>query len=101
MVVPYSPHPDLILYRARLYTVDAADRVAEAVAIKDGRFVAVGSTDDVRALAGSTTRQIDLGGRAVVPGFIDAHVHGVDGHDTLDGPAAIAEIAAAKSLSSS
>jgi predicted amidohydrolase YtcJ len=65
----------LILYRARLYTVDAADRVAEAVAIKDGRFVAVGSTDEVRALAGSTTRQIDLGGRAVVPGFIDGHPH--------------------------
>lgn len=67
--------PDLILHGGRIYTVDPHDRVVEAVAIRDGRFVAVGGTDEVRALAGPRTRQVALGGRAVVPGFIDGHPH--------------------------
>src|SRR5215208_2014142 len=66
---------DTILYRGRVYTVDPANRVVEAVAIKDGRFVAVGSTKDIRRLASAGTRQIDLAGRTVVPGFIDSHPH--------------------------
>jgi predicted amidohydrolase YtcJ len=66
---------DLILHRGRVYTVDPANRVVEAVAIKDGRFVAVGSTAEIRRLATSGTRQIDLAGRTVVPGFIDGHAH--------------------------
>ncbi|MGH7185818.1 MAG: amidohydrolase, partial [Pseudomonadota bacterium] len=66
---------DLILYRGRIYTVDPVNSVVEAVAIKDGRFVAVGSTEEIRGLAGAGTRQIDLGARAVVPGFIDGHPH--------------------------
>jgi predicted amidohydrolase YtcJ len=70
-----SPHPDLILHDARVYTVDAADRVVEALAIRNGRIVAVGGNDEIRRLAGPGTRQVALGGRAVLPGFIDGHPH--------------------------
>lgn len=66
---------DTILYRGRVYTVDPVNSVVEAVAVKDGRFVAIGSTKDIRRLASAGTRQIDLAGRTVVPGFIDSHPH--------------------------
>lgn len=75
MAKAYDLSPDLILYRGRFYTVDAMDREVEAVAIKDGRFVAVGSSEEVQALAGPKTREIDLQGLTVVPGFIDGHPH--------------------------
>src|SRR6185436_982425 len=65
----------LILHGGRIYTVDAGDRVVEALAIRGGRIVAVGSTDEIRRLSGPGTRQVALDGRAVVPGFIDGHPH--------------------------
>ena len=52
--------------------------MATALAVRDGRFVAVGSNDDVRAYIGSTTRVIDGRGRTVIPGLIDTHVHALD-----------------------
>ncbi len=67
--------PDVILYNANILTIDAAQPRAQAVAIAGGRFLAVGSNDDVRNLAKAGTRQVDLGGKTVVPGFIDAHSH--------------------------
>ena len=67
--------PDLLLVRGRVYTVDPADRVVEAVAIKDGRVAAVGSTSEMRVLAGPRTRVVDLGERAVIPAFFDGHPH--------------------------
>jgi predicted amidohydrolase YtcJ len=67
--------PDLILHGGRVYTVDAGDRVVEAVAIRGGRVAAVGGTDEIRRLAGPATRQVALGGRAVLPGFVDGHPH--------------------------
>ncbi|MBI3404351.1 MAG: amidohydrolase family protein, partial [Acidobacteria bacterium] len=67
--------PQLILYNGNIHTVDAAQPHAQAVAIADGRFLAVGSNDDIRHLATSLTKQVDLGGKTVVPGFIDAHTH--------------------------
>jgi len=67
--------PDLILHGGVIHTVDAADSAVQAVAIKDGRFVAVGSAREVRTLASPRTRQIDLGGATVVPGFVDGHPH--------------------------
>ena len=67
--------PDLILHGGRVYTVDAGDRVAEALAIRGGRVAAVGGTDEIRRLAGPGTRQVALGGRAVLPGFVDGHPH--------------------------
>lgn len=67
--------PDLVVLGAKVYTVDDKRPRAEAFAVKDGRFVAVGSTADVRRLAGPGTKTIDASGATVVPGFIDAHTH--------------------------
>jgi predicted amidohydrolase YtcJ len=67
--------PDVIVVGGKVLTQDDADPLAEAFAIKNGRFVAVGSTDDVRHLAGEGTEIIDAGGATVLPGFIDAHSH--------------------------
>jgi len=66
---------DLILHSGTVITVDSAGRVAEAVAVADDRIVAVGGNTEVRALAHGYTCLIDLGGRAVVPGLVDAHAH--------------------------
>ena len=67
--------PDLIVTNAKVYTSDATLPRAEAFAIKDGRFVAVGSTADVHNLASARTRVIDGGQMTVTAGFIDAHCH--------------------------
>src|SRR5277367_3854649 len=67
--------PDVILYNGMIYTVQDANPPATAVAIRDGRFLAVGADRDVLALAGKNTRRVDLGGRRVMPGFNDAHAH--------------------------
>ena len=70
-----SGSADLLLLNGRVYTVDAARPWAEAVAIADDRILAVGSSAELRALAGARTRTIDLRGAFVVAGFNDAHVH--------------------------
>ncbi len=70
-----STTPELILHNANIHTVDTAQPRAQAVAIAGGRLLAVGSDDEIRALAVASTRRVDLGGRTVVPGFIDAHSH--------------------------
>ena len=68
--------PDLILVNGRVYTQDDGLPQAEAFAIKDGRFLAVGSSDDVRNLAApGRTQIVDAEGMTVMPGFIDAHSH--------------------------
>ena len=66
---------DLILHNARIYTVDPARPWAEAVACAGGRIVAVGSNDEILALAGPETQVINAGGKLVLPGLTDAHVH--------------------------
>ncbi len=66
---------DLLLINARIYTVDPAQPWAEAVACRAGRIVAAGRAADLDALAGPATRRIDCGGRLVLPGLTDAHVH--------------------------
>ncbi|MEZ5286201.1 MAG: amidohydrolase [Vicinamibacterales bacterium] len=66
---------DLVLTGGPILTVDAADRVAEAVAVSDGRIVAVGAAEAIRAYVGPSTEVVDLAGRAVTPGLIDTHVH--------------------------
>ncbi len=70
---------DLILHRGLVTTLDRANPAASAVAIKDGRFVRVGHDADVMALAGPGTKVIDLGGRRVLPGLIDNHLHIIRG----------------------
>lgn len=67
--------PDVIYHDGRIVTVNEAFDVVEAVAIRDGRFVAVGSDEEVRRLSAPETREVDLGGRTVLPGFVDNHVH--------------------------
>jgi predicted amidohydrolase YtcJ len=71
--------PDLILYNGRVTTLDRSNPAATAVAIKDGKFAAVGSDAEVLLLAGSSTRVIDLKGRRVLPGLIDNHTHIIRG----------------------
>ncbi|MEE9231778.1 MAG: amidohydrolase [Acidobacteriota bacterium] len=70
-----SERPDLVLYNGNIITVDDANPRAQAVAIANGHFLAVGSDDDISPLAGVLTKKIDLGGTTVLPGFIDAHTH--------------------------
>ena len=67
--------PDLILTGGVIHTIDAHDRVATAVAIKDGRIVGVGLDDEMRSLAGMGTIEESLDGKIVVPGIVDAHNH--------------------------
>src|SRR2546425_6227811 len=69
---------DVVLLDGKILTVDDRFRVATALAVRDGRFVAVGSNEDVRRYIGKTTRVIDGRGRTVVPGLIDTHVHALD-----------------------
>src|ERR1019366_4102909 len=66
---------DLVVFNAKVYTVDARAPKAEAFAVKAGRFVAVGSTSEIRALIGKGTRTFDARQMTVVPGFIDCHNH--------------------------
>ena len=72
---PPAGEPDLIVVNARVLTSDAAQPRAEAFAVKDGRFTAVGSTSDIRNLASARTPVIDAQRMTLVPGFIDAHSH--------------------------
>ena len=69
------PGPDLVLLNGRVYTVDGGRPWAEAVAVSGERISAVGTTAEIRALAGRGTKVIDLQGAFVSPGFNDAHVH--------------------------
>src|SRR5687768_17026868 len=65
----------LVLHGGHVLTMDTSQPLAQAVAITDSRFVAVGTNEDVLNLAGARTTRVDLGGKTVVPGFIDAHTH--------------------------
>lgn len=70
-----SMHADLILTHGRIYTVDKMDSIASALAVRGGRVEAVGSNEDMLLLARAGTKVVDLGGRAVLPGLNDAHLH--------------------------
>lgn len=70
-----DPAPDLILANGQVVTLNAALPRCAAIACKDGRIVALGESDELRALAGPRTEQIDLQGKMVIPGFNDAHNH--------------------------
>src|SRR5579862_562173 len=76
---------DLIITNAKVYTVDKQQPRAEAVAVLGERIAAVGSASAIDAWRGPGTRVIDAGGRVVLPGFNDAHVHFIDGGLALAG----------------
>src|SRR5262245_60502167 len=67
--------PDLVVYNAKVYTIDSGRPRGEAFAIANSRFVAVGSSADMRALAGKRTLTFDARGMTIVPGFTDTHNH--------------------------
>ena len=79
-----TPAPDAIFFNGRFITGHAERPGAEAVAIRDGRFVAVGSTSQVLALAGPATQQVDLRGQTVLPGLADNHFHSIGGGPGID-----------------
>jgi predicted amidohydrolase YtcJ len=70
-----AQEPDLILINGKVYTVDPLEPRAEAFAVKGGRFVAIGKTEDIKSLAGRRTQVLDAKQMTVVPGCIDAHNH--------------------------
>lgn len=76
IAAPLAAQPaELVVVNARVYTADDARPLADAFAVRDGRIAFVGSTREARALAGSATRVVDLGGKTVIPGMVDAHAH--------------------------
>lgn len=72
-------HPDIILYHGRITTLDRTKPEVTAVAISDGKFQATGDDREIMALAGPSTRLVDLRGKRVLPGLIDNHTHVVRG----------------------
>jgi predicted amidohydrolase YtcJ len=83
MVMKEYGKADLILMSGKIVTVDEEFNIAEAVAVKDGKFVAVGTDHDIGAWRGTTTEVIDLKGKMVLPGLIDSHLHMVSSGTTL------------------
>jgi predicted amidohydrolase YtcJ len=79
-----GPAADLIVENAKVWTVDAAKPTAQAVAVLGDRIVAVGTNAEAEAWRGSNTRVVDAGGKLLLPGFDDAHVHFVSGGTQLD-----------------
>src|SRR3954471_1804246 len=67
--------PDTILINGKLVVYDGAP--AQALAVSNGRIAAIGDTRSIRAMAGPATRVIDVGGRTVIPGLIDSHIHAI------------------------
>lgn len=66
---------DTVFFNGQVVTVDAGDRVTEAVAVKGNRIIAVGTNEEVKRLVDTRTRVIDLQGKSLLPGFIDSHLH--------------------------
>lgn len=68
---------ETIFIHGRVVTLDAGERIAEAMAVADGKLISVGSDKEVMAIAGPTTKIVDLEGRMVLPGMIETHVHSI------------------------
>ena len=85
---------DTVIVNAKVYTVDAAKPWAEAVAVRGGRIVAVGTAKDISRYKGKTTGVIDAAGRLVLPGIADSHTHFVSGSMNM----AVVDLAGAKTV---
>ena len=68
---------DIVLINGKILTPDAQFSAQQALAVRDGKITAVGTTAQIRKLAGAKARVIDLGGRTVIPGLIDSHMHAI------------------------
>ena len=92
-----APPAQLVLIHGTILTVDAADSTAQALAIRDGKIAAIGTSAEILRLAGPATRRIDLNGRTATPGLIDSHAHIAEGgldevyHVRLGDAASVAE----------
>ena len=75
LIPPVQANADLVLLNGDIHPVDPATPRAQALAVRKGRFVAVGSNESVSKYIGASTRVIDVAGRTVTPGFIDGHSH--------------------------
>ena len=73
----WAQAPDTVLVNGKVVTLDARSTTQEAIAVRDGHIIAVGTTADIRKLAGPATRVIDARGRTVIPGLIDSHLHAI------------------------
>src|SRR6185437_12293648 len=89
-----APRADRIFVNGKIWTADDARPSAEALAVSGDKILAVGSSQEIRALAGPKTVTVDLGGRLMLPGFQDSHTHfpgpsinsvKLDGIETLEG----------------
>ena len=67
--------PDLVLINAKILTLDEQSSVVEAVAVRDGKILATGTSASIKSLAGARTRVLDVSGKTVIPGLIDTHAH--------------------------
>ncbi|HMA00031.1 MAG TPA: amidohydrolase [Steroidobacteraceae bacterium] len=76
---PAADRAQMVLFNGRILTVDPRDTIVQALAIRDGKIIAVGSDRDVLRLADAATKRIDLRGRTATPGLVDSHAHIADG----------------------
>jgi predicted amidohydrolase YtcJ len=79
----FAQAPDTVLVNGKILTVDAQFSTREALAIRDGKILALGSSAEMRRLAGPRSRVIDLQGRTVIPGLIDSHLHAIRAAETF------------------
>src|SRR5947207_2070411 len=91
-----QPAADVVLTNGKIITVDNKFTIAQAMAIRGDRFIAVGSNAEINKLAGPNTRRVDLGGKAVIPGLIDAHAHLTRGAETWTTEARFDDVASRK-----
>src|SRR5437762_7301561 len=91
-----QPVADVVLTNGKIITVDNKFTIAQAMAIRGDRFIAVGSNAEINKLAGPNTRRIDLGGKVVIPGLIDAHAHLTRGAETWTTEARLDDVASRK-----
>jgi predicted amidohydrolase YtcJ len=73
----HAQDADTALVNGKIVMLDDRGSIAEALAVRDGKIIAVGRAADIRALAGPATRIVDIGGRTVIPGLIDSHMHAI------------------------
>ncbi len=74
-VLSQKPKADLIVRNAVVYTMDSARSWAQSIAVKDGRLVFIGNDGEIKRWIGNKTKVVDAGGRLILPGFHDTHVH--------------------------
>jgi predicted amidohydrolase YtcJ len=75
---PAAAQPaDTVLFNGKIVTLDGTAGIRQAIALRDGKIEAVGHNDEIRKLAGGKTQLVDLGGRTVIPGLIDSHIHAI------------------------